>query len=174
MEARQKRILIYLGVVDLLVIVLLGGVVWRSLPPRTPSVVQRSFAPCEKELLAQLPAYLSPAVSWQSEQLYVALIAQYAAPTPPESSAQLLWETLDGLAALDPQVCPLPAKIVLVVTAAGEENTIGHLAHLSGADLTAWQRGALSAEQLAARAAYSLVGRATTRALLPGPWHYPR
>ncbi|MCD4738321.1 MAG: hypothetical protein K8R89_03565 [Anaerolineae bacterium] len=173
MDSRKKRLLLLLGLVDVLVVGLLGGVVWRSWP-RPGSPVQPSFAPCEHTLLAQLPGYLSPAVSWKAERLYVTFIAQYASEIPPQSSAQLLWEALDGLAAVGRRGCPLPPDVTVVVTAQGQADAIGHLAQLRGVDVTAWLAGEISQAQLAARAAYRQVGRATLHALQPGPGHYPR
>ncbi|MEA3309184.1 MAG: hypothetical protein U9Q70_06705 [Chloroflexota bacterium] len=173
MKACQKQLLLGLGLVDILVMGLLGSVIWRH-RPRTSLPAQPSFAPCEQMLLARLPGYLSPAVSWKTEQLYVMFVAQYASADPPASSAQLLWEALDGLAAVGRRGCLFPADVTVVVTAQGQESTLGHLARLRGTDVTAWRTGEISAEQLAARAGYRLIGGATPLALQPGPWHYPR
>ncbi len=173
MDARKKRLLWGLGLVDMLVIGLLGSVVWQHRPqPSLPG--QPSFAPCEHALLAQLPGYLSPAVSWKAEQLYITFIAQYAGAIPPQSSAQLLWEALDGLAAVERRGCLCPQNVTVVVTAQGAEETLAHLAQLRGVDVTAWQTGEISPAQLAERATYRLVGRATPRASQPDPWYYPR
>ena len=109
---------------------------------------------CSQIILTDLESYLSPAVAWDAEQLTVMLTAFYAAPDPPEASAQLLWEALDSVRRAAALNCALPPKITLRVQAHGKSSTVGHVALFSGADIGAWANGNLAETELVQRGAY--------------------
>ncbi len=152
MSTMQKRILMLLALADLLVIGGLGWVVWSNLhpPAPTPAPIPTS---CPQRLLAALPPRLSPAVSWEGDRLLVQLTAYYTAASPPEQAPQLLWTALDGLREAAAG-CPLPPRVILHLTAIGEETSEGYEVALLGNDLLAWMEGEIGDETLAARARY--------------------
>lgn len=155
MTRRQKTILFLLAALDLVIVVLLGGIVWRSF--QTPEAFP-SISPCAQLVSEEIPAYLSPAVSWENERLYIVGTAIYDVPTPPERSAQLLWVLLDALQRPVRAGCVLPADVTLVINAQGRDETLGHIATLRGTDVTAWMEGTLSESKLTVQAHYRRTG----------------
>ncbi len=153
MDHRRKRILLLLGVLDLVVIAVLGWYAWQlrqSEPPLAPEL----YAACSQSLLETLPSHLSPTVTWKQRVLYVRLTARYPTSTPPPSSAQLLWVVLDALKPLANADCLFPNEVVIVITAQSEAETHGHLIRLYGPDVADWAAGTLSEEELVKRGIY--------------------
>ena len=152
MKQRQKVTLLALGLFVLIVASGLGVYVWSH--SRSAATPERFLSPCPQIVLGEIPAILSPAIAWEPEQLHITLTALYAAPTPPESSAQLLWTALDGLGRATRTGCAVPRQVTLVVHAHGAQENVSHVTILQGEDVTGWAQGTLAPEQLAARAAY--------------------
>jgi len=161
MTRKQKRILIVLGMLDLVVIGVLATVIVRTMPSAPapaapPDVVQAEFSPCMQRMLDAcdtLPAPFSDTatVAWDTTQLYITLDARYPSPTPPPASAQLLWMALDEVKAVLLSGCYIPETITIALTAHGNTETMQYLAQLSGQDVAAWMAGTLSEESLAAQ-----------------------
>ncbi len=152
MKQRQKVTLLALGLFILIVVSVLGTYIWSH--SRYAATPERFLSPCPQIVLGEISAILSPAVAWEPEQLHITLTALYATPTPPESSAQLLWTALDGLARAARTGCAVPRQVTLVVHAHGTQENVGHVTVLQGEDVAGWAQGTLAPEQLAARAAY--------------------
>ncbi len=152
MKQRQKVTLVILGLFVLIVASGLGVYVWSH--SRSAATPERFLSPCPQIVLGEISAILSPAVAWEPEQLHITLTALYATPTPPASSAQLLWTALDGLGRAARTGCAVPRQVTLVVHAHGTQENVSHVTTLPGEDVTGWAQGALAPEQLAARAAY--------------------
>jgi hypothetical protein len=171
MKRREKFILLALAALDVLVIGILGFLVWQTPPPA--SINQPSYTPCAEFLMRQLPSHLSPTTSWETDRLNVRMTAYYDVPTPPTGSAQLLWEALDALSQVTNVGCPLPSEVVIIVTAQGTEETIGHIARLTGTDLSDWINGEIGEDVLVKRAAYR-VSSPEPRESPPAPARYPQ
>lgn len=152
MKQRQKIALLALGLFVLIVVSGLGAYIWSH--SRSAAVPERFLSPCLQIVLEEIPATLSPAIAWEPEQLHITLTALYGTPTPPESSAQLLWTALDGLGRATRTGCVVPRQITLVVHAHGTQENVSHVTTLQGEDVAGWAQGILTPEQLAARAAY--------------------
>ncbi len=171
MKRREKFILLAFAVLDVLVIGTLGFMIWQT--PPAASIDQPSYTPCAEFLMGQLPTHLSPTTSWETNRLNVRMTAYYDIPTPPAGSAQLLWEALDALSQVTNVGCPLPPEIVITVTAQGTEETTGHIAKLTGTDLSAWINGQIEEDVLVKRAAYR-VSSPEPRESPPAPARYPQ
>jgi len=154
MNHRQKVILIGMGLLNLLVIGGLGYVIWRN--SQVPTVGLDTTL-CTEQTLKAIPSYLSPAIAWEAEQCYLTVTASYDVPAPPESSAQLLWVELDGLAQALRVGCPTPKAVTLTVTAHGTSESRSYIAQCRGEDIKAWIDGTLSPEALAAKTLYRTV-----------------
>ena len=169
MKRWQKRLLLALGIVDLVVVGILGFVTWKMQQPEP--IPEPYLAPCANLLLERLPAHLSPAVSWTADRLDVRLTAWYDVPNPPSGSAQLLWMTLDALSETTSAGCPPPPEVILAITARGTEATFGHIVELRGDDVAAWEAGLIEEEMLVERGRYRL---SLPTEALPAPTPYPQ
>ena len=161
MTRKQKLILLAFAIADIVVIVLFGTIVLRTLSPApTVSPIQVQVSSCEQSVVdtfSHLDVSLAGAaqqVAWNQEQLYLALTVTYQTDTPPVESAQLLWTALDDVAGVFNEACPVPETVILAITARGTTTTIQHLAQVTGQDMAAWQLGNLSDEALAAQTHY--------------------
>ncbi|MEA3397243.1 MAG: hypothetical protein U9R05_07255 [Chloroflexota bacterium] len=163
MKRRQKVTLLVLGLFVLIVASVLGVYVWSH--SRSAATPEHFLSPCPQIVLGEIPATLSPAIAWEPEQLHITLTALYGAPTPPVSSAQLLWTALDGLGRATRTGCVVPRQVTLVVHAHGTQENVGHVTILQGEDVAGWAQGALAPEQLAARAAYRQIQNSPSTAL---------
>jgi hypothetical protein len=164
MTPQQKRILLILGGVDVLVVLLLGGIVLYSMrAPPAPPVPIPTVAPCARRLLDAYPAHAHPQVSWTPEVLRIDLVFLSTPPNTPTNSdgtiqqqgAQYLWEMLDILVPHLDAACPTPQVVILTVTT-GEESgaPARHVVEFQGEDIAAWARGTLREDALAAQARY--------------------
>lgn len=164
MTPQQKRILLILGSVDVLVVLLLGGIVLYSMraPPAPPAPVP-TVAPCARRLLDAYPARAHPQVSWTPEALRIDLVFVNTLTNTSTNSdgaiqqqgAQYLWEMLDILAPHLDAACPTPQVVILTVTTGGESDAPArHIAEFQGEDIEAWARGRLHEDALAAQARY--------------------
>ncbi len=153
MTAAQRRIVLGLALLDLLVLAVLGWAVWQGSRPvvQSPSTVA---AICPQQLLADLPAHLSPAVAWEGERLIIRLSAYYPTSHPPSSAPQPLWDALDALRRTVEAGCPMPAKIVLHLTAVGRDGGVICEAVVDGETLQAWAAGQIDEEALTQRVHY--------------------
>ncbi len=161
MTKQQKKILIILGILNLLII---GGMVGAVLynmaqrPPVTATPFQQN--PCVTALLNTLPPEIaSRQVAWDPQRIELKLYLVYSVETPPESSAQYLWTGLESIASvLRTEGCEAtPATVTVFVTARGQITTQHHVAQVDGEKLRAWSEGALSDTELADIALYRKV-----------------
>ncbi len=152
MKRGQKIGLILFAVIDLLVIGVLGAVVWSN--QSTPSTPLPMPSPCAAQVLGRLPAALSPAISWDHAEVYITVTANYTSPSPPPSSAQLIWPLLDSMESALKLGCPLPLEATLMVNAYGTEHTLHHIARLPGEALHQWAAGAYTHDELAVQGYY--------------------
>jgi hypothetical protein len=151
MTARQKAVLIVLGILDIAVIVGLAAVVVsHSRPTTDPGPIVVPDDPCAQELLDALAVPgQSVTVAWRNEAAYVTVSLHNL---PSEAFAeQHIWLVLDRLPAPLPQPCPLPESVTLSVSS---PQGIIHTVKLKGSDLAAWLAGSHSDADLAARALY--------------------
>jgi len=167
MKRRQKVTLLVLGLLVLIVVSGLGAYIWSH--SKSAAVMVRPLSPCPTIVLGEIPAILSPAVAWESEQLHITLTAFYAVPAPPASSAQLLWTALDGLGRAARTGCVVPPQVTLVVHTHGTQESVSQVAIFHGEDVTGWAQGTLSSEQLAARAAYRQIKDSPPATAPPAP-----
>ena len=165
MKRRQKVTLLVLSLLVLSVVSGLGVYVWSHSSSATAT--EHPLSPCPQIVLGEIPAILSPAVAWEPEQLHITLTASYAVPTPPASSAQLLWTALDGLGRAARTGCAVPPQVTLIINAHGTQENVSQVAILHGEDVTGWAQGTLSSEQLAARAAYRQIADSPSPAAPP-------
>ncbi|HRT31432.1 MAG TPA: hypothetical protein P5211_03330 [Anaerolineae bacterium] len=152
MKKWRTPIVLALVLLDVGVIGVLGYTLLNPAIPATPAVAE--VPACVQIVLSDLPPYLSPAVAWETDALTVKLTAFYAAPEPPEESAQLLWEALDSLQRATAVGCVLPPEVTLLLQAHTQTHSLSHIARLAGADITAWAGGTLSETELTQRGAY--------------------
>ncbi len=171
MTRLQKVIIVVLGVLNIVVIVVLGNiVVWNMLKPRADvatletsravSDAQRHVGYCPDTVIASLPLYLHPMVDWEGQQLQIVLQDVYTTTIPPATSVQHLWTAMDAVAAALRAGCAPPSTITLAMRAQGHFGPNGvteihhHIAKLKGQDVMAWTVGTLSNEALANQTAY--------------------
>lgn len=152
MKKWRTPIVLALVLLDVGVIGVLGYTILNPAVPAAPAVAE--VPACAQIVLSDLSPDLSPAVAWETDALTVKLTAFYAAPEPPEESAQLLWEALDSLQRADAVGCTLPPKVTLLLQAHAQTHSLSHIARLAGADITAWAGGTLSEAELSQRGAY--------------------
>ena len=155
MTKQQKRILLILGLANILVIGLLGSIVImsnRSTTPPPPGPAQ--IPQCPQLVLTTLPPTDSRSISWNEKLLQLTVRVHYPTAAPPPESAQYLWIALDSIAATLQQGCPVPQTINIAVTAQAETITHRHQVQLSGATVVAWANGELSELELATAAKY--------------------
>ena len=152
MKKWRTPIVLALVLLDVGVIGALGYTLLNPAIPAAPAVAE--VPACVQIVLSDLPPYLSPAVAWETDALTVKLTAFYAAPEPPEESAQLLWKALDSLQRATAVGCVLPPEVTLLLQAHAQTHSLSHIARLAGADITAWAGGTLSETELTKRGAY--------------------
>ncbi len=180
MTRLQKVVIVILGLLNVVVIVVLGNiVVWNMLQPRafedlsgdngtlvnsSPSFDFVDY--CPNAVIASLPLSLHPVVDWGTQQhlgvqeLTIALHEVYTTSIPPASSAQYLWTAVDAVAAALRAGCAPPYTVTLVMSAQGRLGPDGiaethhHIVKLKGQDIMAWTIGTLPNEALASQAAY--------------------
>lgn len=152
MKPWRTPILLALAIFDIAAIAILGYLILSR--SRSTPLPAATLSPCAQIILSALEPSLSPALAWDEKQLTLVMHVFYAAPTPPESSAQLLWHALEGIQRAAMLGCTLPPDLVLIVQAHGRAAILGHVAHLHGADVSAWAAGELSEAALIARSAY--------------------
>ncbi len=157
MTLKQKRLLILVGVLNILIVIALISVVFAHTRPQpAPS---RQLLPCTTALLTTLPASLHPNVSWEATELYISLTAEYAISTPPDESAQLLWAVLDQITDVVTSGCPSPTQITVLLEARGQTSSLHHQARITGETLSSWMSGNLTSDALAANAQYRVSSR---------------
>lgn len=153
MTRQQKWILLVLGIVNLGVLVGVGGIVLHDLytPLSIIAPLTGEASVCEQQVLAVFSPALRPTVAWTSRQLTLQL---QVAASPQPDSAQYLWLALDTLAPILRDACAPPETVILAVSVGTEGAAHRHLAQFSGEDLAAWGGGSLSEADLTARARY--------------------
>ena len=155
MTKQQKRILLILGLSNVLVIGLLGSVVIMSSrsvtpPPSGPAQIPQ----CPQSVLAVLPPTDSRSISWNENLLQLTIRVHYASDTPPPESVQYLWMALDSIAAALQNGCAPPQTINIAVTAQADTATYRHQVQISGTVVAAWANGELNEADLATAAKY--------------------
>jgi hypothetical protein len=172
----QKAVLAILGLLNIIVIVVLGNIiVWNMLKPQIedlPFVTSSSHsiadsqlhvAYCPSAVMTSLPLSLHPVVDWEEQQLSISLQDFYTTTVPPTTSAQHLWTAMDAVAAALRAGCTPPQTVTLAISAYGRLDAEGiaevhyHIVKLEGQDVMVWTVGALSNEALANQAAYRQV-----------------
>lgn len=153
MTKQQRKILIILGILNLLVIGGMAGVVFTNMAPR-PQATATPFQqnPCITTLFDKLPPEIaSRQVAWDSQRIELKLYLVYGVGTPPEGSVQYLWTGLESVAAtLRTEGCEAtPSTVTVFVMAQGQSATQHHVAQVDGEKLQAWSEGALSDTELA-------------------------
>lgn len=168
MRPFQKRIVVLLAIVDLLVIGGLAAVVVRNSRPAQPvaSVAVPTPSACTTLLLEALaPCGDSTASGWDTATPGEPLTATTTSPAhirvtlspaiaEVEGSAQVLWTVLDHLPRSLPDLCVLPPSVTLMVTTRQTGEAVHYTAEFEGTALSAWLRGELDDEALAAGARY--------------------
>ncbi len=180
MTRLQKVIIAILGLLNIVVIVVLGNiVVWNILQPHTgvlplgtspslsdPQLQNRlggQVAYCPSTVMTSLPLSLHPVVDWEAQQLTITLHEVYTTTIPPASSAQHLWTAMDAVANALRAGCAPPYTITLIMSAQGRTGPEGisethhHIVELKGQGVMAWTIGTLSSEALANQSAYRRV-----------------
>lgn len=152
MKRWRTPILLILAALNIAIIGLLIHAVVKqdqSTPPATAA-----FSSCSQAVLANLEPHLSPAVAWETDTLTVSATAFYASPTPPATSAQLLWEMLDSLRGALQLGCTPPTRVTLIVHTHGQTESASHIAQITGADLAAWANAEIADAELSLRSNY--------------------
>jgi hypothetical protein len=184
----QKAVLAILGLLNIIVIVILGNiVVWNVLSPQTVPFVtpssraisdsQLQVAYCPSAVMSSLPLSLHPVVDWEEQQLRISLQDVYTTTIPPTSSAQYLWTAMDAVAAALRAGCAPPQTVTLAMSAYGRLDVEGvlevhhHIVKLEGQDVMAWTVGTLSNEALANQADYrQIISREVGKRSFASPW----
>jgi len=154
MTKQQKLILILFGIVDIIVIALMGRVVIKSIHGNQTISQQAQIPPCAQEILSALPHSMQPAVIWTDTELRLSLHVMYQSAEPPAESAQYLWEALDSLALTLTKGCPAPPTVTITVTAQGDRETCHHVIQTTGDSMMAWVQGTLSEADFISQARY--------------------